>query len=117
MINSVQSGSTISTRRPRFRGACHRAASCADPLGSLAPRALCNLLNQINLMLPVQPHLQKYFHSRLTQITSRTLAVPPTEGRIAIVTDAERDAVDAAAFCARGDRRAGDEPVSDHRAR
>jgi hypothetical protein len=31
----------------------------------------------------------------------------PTEGRIAIVTDAGRDAVDAAAFCARGDCRAG----------
>jgi hypothetical protein len=31
----------------------------------------------------------------------------PTEGRIAIVTDAGRDAVDAAAFCARRDRRAG----------
>ena len=29
-----------------------------------------------------------------------------TEGRIAIVTDAGRDAVDAAAFCARWDRRA-----------
>jgi len=37
----------------------------------------------------------------------------PTEGRIAIVTDAGRDAVDAAAFCARWDCRAGDEPVSD----
>src|SRR6267154_5171404 len=32
----------------------------------------------------------------------------PTEGRIAIVTDAGWDAVDAAAFCARGDRRARD---------
>jgi hypothetical protein len=31
----------------------------------------------------------------------------PTEGRIAIVTNAGRDAVDAAAFCMRRDRRAG----------
>ena len=31
----------------------------------------------------------------------------PTEGRIAIVTDAGWDAVDAAAFCARRDHRAG----------
>ena len=31
----------------------------------------------------------------------------PLEGRIAIVTDAGRDAVDAAAFCARRDCRAG----------
>jgi hypothetical protein len=33
--------------------------------------------------LPVQPHLQKYSVSGLTQITSISLAVPPTEGRIA----------------------------------
>jgi hypothetical protein len=45
-------------------------------------------------------------------------AIPShTEGRIAIVTDAGWDAVDAAAFCARGDRRAGSYvPVSDHQA-
>src|SRR5467141_1708543 len=34
------------------------------------------------------------------------LASRPTEGRIAIVTDAGWDALDAAAFCARWDRRA-----------
>ena len=33
-----------------------------------------------------------------------------------IVTDAGWDAVDAAAFCAQRDCRAGDEPVSDHQA-
>ena len=39
----------------------------------------------------------------------------PTEGRIAIVTDAGRDAVDAAAFCARWMAgRVGERPVSDH---
>ena len=38
--------------------------------------------------LAVQPHLQKYFPSRLTQIKSISIAVPPhTEGRFAIVTD------------------------------
>ena len=36
----------------------------------------------------------------------------PHKGRIAIVTDAARDAVDAAAFCAQRDCRAGDEPAS-----
>jgi hypothetical protein len=36
----------------------------------------------------------------------------PHKGRIAVVTDAGRDAVDAMAFCARRGRRAGDEPVS-----
>ncbi len=55
----------------------------------------------------VQPHLQKYFCFRTPQITSRTFRIPShTEGRIAIVTDAGWDAVDAAAFCARGDCRA-----------
>ena len=44
---------------------------------------------------------EKYFCSHLTQIKSTTLASDPTEGRIAIVTDAGRGAVDAAAFCAR----------------
>jgi hypothetical protein len=46
--------------------------------------------------LAVQPRLQKYFVSPSTQINSRTPAIPfPQEGRIAIVTDAGRDAVDA----------------------
>ena len=45
----------------------------------------------------VQPHFQKYFHSRLTQITSISLAVSSPRGALAIVTDAGWDAVDAAA--------------------
>jgi glyoxylase-like metal-dependent hydrolase (beta-lactamase superfamily II) len=56
----------------------------------------------------VQPPLKKYFGFRPPQITSRTLAIPShTEGRIAIVTNAGWDAVDAAASCGRWDRRAG----------
>jgi hypothetical protein len=49
-------------------------------------------------MLAVQSCLQKYFRSRLTQIKSISLAVSSHKGRIAIVTDAGRDAVDAAAL-------------------
>ena len=52
----------------------------------------------------------------LRHLIETDLLIPPshpTEGRIMIVTNAGRDAVDAAAFCARGDGRAGDEPVSD----
>jgi hypothetical protein len=46
--------------------------------------------------LHVQPPLQKYFCSRLGQITCISLAIPShTEGRFAIVTDVRRDAVDA----------------------
>ena len=55
------------------------------------------MLNELNLMLAVQSSLQKYFRFGPTQIKSISLASHPTEGRIAIVTDAGWDAVDAAA--------------------
>jgi hypothetical protein len=55
---------------------------------------------------PVQPPLQKYFCSSLTQITSISPTVPPHRGALAIVIDAGRDAVDAAAFGTQRDRRA-----------
>src|SRR5713101_2885591 len=46
----------------------------------------------------VQPHLQKYFCSRLTQITSISITVSfRQEGRSRVVTSAGRDAVDARA--------------------
>ena len=56
----------------------------------------------------VQPVLQKYFTSPVGQIISTSSRHPVSkEGRIAIVTDAGWDAVDAAASGAIGDRRAG----------
>jgi hypothetical protein len=76
-----------------------------------------NLLKRINLCLtgksvvfgslPVQPPLQKYFCSRLTQISSLIRAVPSQERGVAHVTNVGRDAVDAAALGARRDGRAG----------
>jgi hypothetical protein len=45
--------------------------------------------------LSVQPPLQKYFDSHPTQITCLFPPSGPTEGRLAIVTNAGRDAVDA----------------------
>jgi|GraSoi2013_115cm_1033766.scaffolds.fasta_scaffold148000_2 hypothetical protein len=46
--------------------------------------------------LAVQSLSQKYSCFHLTQITSISVAIPShTEGRLAIVTDAGRDAVDA----------------------
>jgi hypothetical protein len=45
--------------------------------------------------LSVQSPSQKYFCSLLTQITSWVPPSRPTEGRLAIVTDAGRDAMDA----------------------
>jgi hypothetical protein len=51
-------------------------------------RAGAILLKQFKLRLPVQPPLQKYFRSLLTQITCISPAIPShTEGRFAIVTD------------------------------
>jgi hypothetical protein len=50
----------------------------------------------------VESHLQKYFCFHAPQIKSRTHFVLPTEGRIAIVTDAGWDAVDAAALARDG---------------
>jgi hypothetical protein len=48
--------------------------------------------------LPVQPHLGKYFRSRIAQIKTISAAVSShQEGRLAIVTDAGRDAMDAKA--------------------
>jgi hypothetical protein len=64
----------------------------------------------------VQSCSQKESPFRSTQIKFRTAAVPPSEGRIAIVTDAGWDAVDAAASGAIGNRWAG-LSVSDRPAR
>jgi hypothetical protein len=47
------------------------------------------LLKRINVICPVQSHLQKYFASPVGQIISTNSRHPtPPEGRIAIVTDA-----------------------------
>ena len=51
---------------------------------------------------PVQPHLQKHFRSSPKQITSLVTPSRPTEGRIAIVTNAGRDAMDAKAALTNG---------------
>jgi hypothetical protein len=45
--------------------------------------------------LPVQPYLQKYFCFSEMQIRLSDSASRLTEGRLEIVTDARRDAVDA----------------------
>jgi hypothetical protein len=47
----------------------------------------------------VHPHLQKYFRSRIAQIKIISAAVSShQEGRLAIVTNAGRDAMDADAL-------------------
>ena len=58
--------------------------------------------------ISVQPRSEKYFASPFGRNSFMDSNRPtPHKGRIAIVTDAGRDAVDAAAFCARRDCRAG----------
>jgi hypothetical protein len=54
-----------------------------------------DLLKRINVIWGVQPCLQKYFRSRIAQITSTSAAVSSHRGALAIVTDAGRDAMDA----------------------
>src|SRR5882672_647139 len=71
-------------------------------------RVKSNLLKRINVILPVQSPLQKYSASPVGQIISTNSRHPtPPEGRIMIVTDAGRDAVDAAALGAQRGCRAG----------
>ena len=61
--------------------------------GSFHQKAV--LLKRINVIWSVHSHLQKYFRSSPKQITSLVAPSRSSKGRIAIVTDAERDAVDA----------------------
>jgi hypothetical protein len=71
-------------------------AGCRYEILKLVEYAQIDLLRQIKLCLPVQSPFKKYFRSLLTQITCISPAVPShTEGRLAIVTNAGRDAVDA----------------------
>jgi hypothetical protein len=67
------------------------------PAASSDLRLKSNFLSPIKLILPVQSLPEKYSGFPKSQITLYTLPSTPLEGRIAIVTDAGRDAVDAAA--------------------
>jgi hypothetical protein len=58
-------------------------------------RVKSNFLNRIKLFLPVQSRLKKYSGFPKPQITFITPPSTPLEGRIAIVTDAGLDAMDA----------------------
>jgi hypothetical protein len=84
-------------RDARLRGLLTMRETSASPTGKSA----------IWLSSLISDFPKNIFGSHSPQINSRTLVVSPTEGRIAIVTDAGWDAVDAAAFCARRDCRAG----------
>src|SRR5882724_6352463 len=99
---------------PGLRGACHRARIRATrwlhpgysrsrryqvicPSGGLLT-GLSSLISDFPKNISVPNHPKSNLELSLSH---------PLQGRIAIVTDAGWDAVDAAAFCARRDRRAG----------
>jgi hypothetical protein len=66
------------------------------PLRHSGLRAKPDLLKQINSIPPVQSCSQKYFGFRLPQISNTSLPSRLLQkGRLAIVTNAGRDAVDA----------------------
>jgi hypothetical protein len=62
-----------------------------------AVRAERNFANCVKLIWSVQPRLQKHFRSLIPKSVLNAAHPVPLEGRIAIVTNAGRDAVDAAA--------------------
>src|SRR6266576_3565584 len=78
-------------------GLTTKPAQVICPSGCLST-GVSSLISDIpkNISIPIYPKS----HLELSHPT-------PQEGRIMIVTDAGRDAVDAAAFCARRDCRAG----------
>ena len=72
--------------------------TCLVLAGGCGPdfRPQTKLLSRIKLIWVVQSFLQKYSDFQKTQITSISRTVSShSEGRLAIVTDAGRDAVDA----------------------
>ena len=62
-----------------------------------------NLLNRINVILPVQSHSKKYFPSRFPQIKSISTPVPShMRGVSRSSRTLERDAMDAGALLTNG---------------
>src|SRR5258708_14924418 len=72
-----------------------RPGTISELIIRCALRAWPIFLRRINLFLPVQSHLQKYFRSHPTQITSLVPPSHPTEVPIAIVRDPPCDASSA----------------------
>jgi hypothetical protein len=92
-------------RRPSTKSAAfHFARACDRPKNPLRQNG--DLASYFNVIWVVQSRCQKYSAFHLTQISGYLLAVlTRQEGRIAIVTNAGWDAVDAAASGAQRGRR------------
>jgi hypothetical protein len=84
-----------------FKVSYLNAAQSGGPQGDRTPagpadlRVKSNFSNRIKLFLPVQSHTKKYSDFPKPQITLYPQPSTPHEGRIAIVTDAGLDAMDA----------------------
>ena len=88
----------------------------APDFASLHPGYDADLPDGLFGCLAVQPHLQKYFGSRRTQIRCISIAVSfRQEGRSRVVTSAGRDAVDARASGAHWQSQGEMNLVSDQR--
>jgi hypothetical protein len=99
-----------------------RPVGSARPTGSAKPgaeplRVKINFLNNFRLIWVVQSFEKKFTACDLTQISCMSATVSPTEGRIAIVTNAGGDAVDAASVARARGLQGGLLFVSDHLAR
>jgi hypothetical protein len=70
-------------------------ASSSCPRTPADLRVKSNFLNRINVICPVQSPSKKYSGFPKSQITLYPQPSTPLEGRIAIVTDAGLDAMDA----------------------
>jgi len=75
----------------------HLLGSGRLPNAKIESRANANFLNQFKLIWPVQSPAKKYFAFAVGQIKNISPRLVPMEGRLAIVKDAGRDAVDAVA--------------------
>jgi hypothetical protein len=89
---------------PAFAGTTS-GVCCASRFAKAGPfflherlRLKSNLLSRIKLFLPVQSRAKKYSASRLCKSAAFLPPSTPLQGRIAIVTDAGLDAMDAAAL-------------------
>jgi len=87
------------TRRAGPSASHEAAASRVHPADL---RVKSNFLNRIRLFLPVQSRSKKYSGFPKLQISLYPRPSTPLEGRIAIVTDAGLDAMDAAALLTNG---------------
>ena len=115
-VHAVALGKAPGPARARGLGS-RVSVQCGRQPGTRTMRASWNLLSKFNLIWVVQSPSQKHFASPSPQISGYSRAVSSRqEGRIAIVTNARRDAVDASASARQVCSRGGSAVSEQHRA-